>query len=163
MATFITAPVQGMETALGASSNLLTWTGASDAADAKANYIFSDDSILASANPPDKLVALSELEWSTVRTADGSGGGNFVFDSSPYIRVYFCERLSEDWSSTNRVTFKDTIANIITDLIANFEANGWRIFRAAKIEFSDIFSMRWVDEDGHGYQYAIDVFMGVED
>ena len=73
MSSFLSSPLIAAESALASDADFLTWTGAIDAADAKANYIFSDDSKI-DGDLPAKFAALTEMkDWTFTRTGMGAG------------------------------------------------------------------------------------------
>ena len=61
MASFLSTPLIAAETALAADAAFLLWCGATSAADAKANYIFSDDP-KKDADLPAKYAVISEMK-----------------------------------------------------------------------------------------------------
>ena len=165
MSSFLSTPLIEAENALAADATFLAWCGAIDAADAKANYIFSDDSKIESELPA-KYAALSEMDgWSFTRIADGAGRGSFHFNNGQFSLV-FVEEVGltvESYTATNRIAFKDTVAGFITDFLNNFEGTGQRVTSLSQIPFSDQFPMRGEVENGgkYIYQYGISVVTGL--
>lgn len=164
MASFLTNPIDGAETALAADADFLTWTGASDATDAKANYIFGFDSI-DGANAPQKYAALSALVgWTFERDAENAGQAAFQFSDAEFNLV-FVETFATtavNWAAATRRTFEDTVAGFITAFLGNMETNGYRISRIMQIDFGENFSVRYKDNETgkKGYQYGVTVTLG---
>jgi len=169
MASFLSTPITAAEDALANSADFRTWCGATDVADAKANYIFSDDAVdPAETNLPQKFAAISELyDAEFERDAEGAGLGSFFFSNGNF-NLYLCEKFdleTDDWNATNRIAFKDNMATFIIDFLTNFEGDGQRILSFRQFEFGEDFTMRFIDPgDGKkGYQYGWIITTGVQD
>ena len=154
MSTFLTAPLAAAETALAAQEIFRTWCGATSEADAKANYIFSDDSAGA-AGLPQKYVAISAVDFQISRVADGSGFASFAL-SDLQFEMIFSEDLDdgEDWSNTLRTAFKDAIAGFIPEFMNGFESAGQALESVRSKKYSQEFRMHTLDhsEGIFGYQ-----------
>lgn len=164
MASFLTNPISGAETALAADANFLTWCGASDATDAKANYIFAYDAIDGSI-APQKYAALSALVgWDFQRDAENSGQAAFQLTGAMFHMVFseVFTNQTDDWGDTVRIAFEDNVAGFLTAFLGNYEENGYRIFRLTQIDFGDDFTVRYKDPDTgkKGYQYGVTAEVG---
>lgn len=170
MSTLLSASLSAAEDAFANNATFRAWCGAVDNTDAKANYIFSEDAVPDEADLPDKYVVIAEVEnWSYERVGEGSGSGNFQL-SGGMIKVTFQEALSagEDWTATNRITFKDFVWNQIQPFIDAYEDGvsgvGFRIMSIDKMAFDDLSNRLRVifDVKGRkGYNYVWEVELGV--
>ena len=159
MASFLSTPLIAAETALAADAAFLLWCGATSAADAKANYIFSDDSKTADELPA-KYAVISEMkDWSYNRSGMGAGRANFQFQNGAFEIIFIEEvGLTEAaYTPTTRIAFKDQIAGFISEFISNFENNN-RLNNVSQVPWTDSFPFRGQvgGEDGqYLYQYGI--------
>ena len=160
MASFLSTPLIAAETALAADAAFLLWCGATSAADAKANYIFSDDP-KKDADLPAKYAVISEMkDWSYNRSGMGAGKANFQFQNGAFEIVFSEESgLTEDvaYTPTKRIAFKDQIAGFIDAFISNFENNN-RLNNVSQVPWTDQFPFRGqvIGENGqYAYQYGI--------
>jgi len=165
MASFLSTPITTAEDAIAANSDFRTWCGATSEADAKANYIFSDD-VVNGADLPLKYAAISELyDAQFERDAEGAGQGSFNF-SNGLFNILFSETFAADdteWTDTNRIAFKDEVAGFILDFTGEFEGSGQRIQNFAQFDFGNEFTMRFLDPNTgrRGYQYGWIITTGV--
>ena len=167
MASFLSTPIIAAENAIAASADFRTWCGASSEADAKANYIFSDDAV-SGEDVPQKFAAISELyEAQFERDAEGAGQGSFNFANGKFNALFSetFDDLATDWTDTNRIAFKDAVAGFIIDLVSNFEGAGQRIQGFGQFDFGNDFTMRFLDPNTgrKGYQYGWIIETGVID
>jgi len=165
MASFLSTPLISAEDAIANSAGFRIWCGASSVADAKANYIFSDD-VREESELPARYAAMTEMEgWSYGRLAEGAGRGSFRFTGGQFHIVFSQEvgTAVTDYTATNRIAFKDSIAGFISDFMDNFEGAGQRITDITKIPFSDTFPFRGEATDGgtYIYQYGVTVNTGI--
>lgn len=165
MASFLSTPLISAETALAADTNFLTWSGASDATDAKANYIFSDDSKI-DGELPTKYAAISEMQdWQFTRNGMGAGRANFQFTGG-FFHIVFTEEVGTEitaYTAVNRMAFKDQVAGFANSFIINFEATGQRLNSVGQMPFTDQFPFRGQATEGgkYLYQYGIVCEVGV--
>lgn len=167
-ATFLTATMEAAEDAFANNAAFRAWCGATDAADAKASYIFSEDAVHGGENLPDAYVVISEIEdWVYNRSGEGSGSGNFLFESGS-VNVTFQQVLADgvDWTAANRIAFKDFIGAQIAPFTTAYEGNGFRLLGISKVSFNDdgAYRLRVVfdDLDGRkGYMYVWSLDIGV--
>jgi len=158
MASFLSTPLINAETAIASDSTFRTWSSATSEADAKANYIFSDDS-KTEAELPANYAAITEMQnWSYTRRGLGAGRANFLFTSGQFT-IVFIEDVGDgltDYTPANRIAFKDTIAGFISNFIANFEATGMRLASVSEVPESPSFPFRGQTEEGrYIYNYGV--------
>jgi len=154
MSTPLTAPLEACETALANDANYRSWCGATDVADAKANFIFTDDVIDADV-APQRFSCSSAVRLQITRIGEGSGNANFGLSDLRFELVFIeTYDLGEDWTNARRVAFKNTIYGFIDNFVAAFEAAGMRLQSIADIEYNEDYTMHFVDsETGQkGYQ-----------
>ena len=165
--SFLSTPIISAENAIAANADFRTWCGATSEADAKANYIFDDDAA-AGVGLPAKYAAISELyEAEFERDAEGAGQGSFNF-SNGLFNILFSETFASvdtDWTKTNRIAFKDSVAGFILDFLGEFEGAGQRVQGFSQFDFGADFSMRFNDPNTgfKGYQYGWIIRTGVID
>ena len=164
MASFLSTPITTAEDAIANSTAFRTWCGATSVADAKANYIFSDDS-QAEDDLPENYAVIGELEgWMYSRIAIGQGPGSFKFTSGVF-NVVFVEDVGDtedDFTAANRIAFKDSIAGFIYDFMTNFQSAGQRLKEISNIPHSENFPFQGSTQEGrYVYSYGIAVTSGV--
>jgi len=158
MASFLSTPLIAAETALAADANFRTWCGATSAVDAKANYIFSDDSKTEDELPAKHAVISEMKDWSYIRSGQGAGAANFQFQNGGFELIFIEEvGLTEAaYTPTTRIAFKDQIAGFAKAFLSNFENNN-RLQSISQVPWTDQFPFRGqVGENGvYLYQYGL--------
>lgn len=170
MSTFLTTAIEAAEDALANNADFRTWCGASSAADAKANYIFSEDAVYGGDNLPDAYAVVSEIDdWEYPRVGEGAGSGNFLLSAGTF-KITFQEVLADgvDWTATNRKAFKDFVFGQVQPFISAYETysgGGYRLMNVIKVPFEeDTYRLRVVFDDlggRKGYMYVIEAQLGV--
>jgi hypothetical protein len=152
MASFLTSINDALENVLANSAAFLTWSGAADAAEAKADYIFSFDE--APDPVPEKWCNVRDMEpWSFSRDSDDSDGGAAAMTEEATIEIVLFETV-DDWDETNARAFMDAMGSIILDVLNNAATYNLRTASITKKPYTDVIRLRATDGKVKGYQYG---------